>query len=246
MSLPSDAKGTLQEEIEACLQENRGAGADPDQGKDRGPNLGNTGVLITEEGLKKDGHLKNRRKTNPQRTIREGLDLLVPDQDLQSKKRIMVGNLNLKEKLMKELKLSGKKRTQIGQKRKPVRLIKSSKLKFRKIETSGQKSTNSSSKICPFKTRNSKLIPISYTTCRNPQMTQRQRSRVLTKKVKGQNLKTSLAESWLRWRRRLLFPKKINPIKNVSQRRRSLLCLTTTLVLAALMTLILKIQTIRK
>ena len=59
MSLPSDAEGTPQEEIEAGLQESRGAGADPDQGKDRGPNLGNTGVIITEEGLEKDGLIKN-------------------------------------------------------------------------------------------------------------------------------------------------------------------------------------------
>ena len=127
-----------------------------------------------------------------------------------------------------------------------VRLTKPSKLKFRKIETLEPRSTNSSSKICRFKTRNSKSILISYTTCRSLLMTQKRRSIVPTKKLKGQSLKTSLEENWLSWRKRLLIPKKIYPIKSVIQRKRSLVCLMTTLVRAVLMTLILKIQPIRK
>lgn len=182
MSLPSDAEGTPQEEIEAGLQESKGAGADPDQEKDRGPNLRNTCVIITEEGLEKEGLIRNRRRANPQKSIGRGPDLLALDQDLQSKKRIRVGNLKFKGKLKKEMKLSRKSRIQIRQRRKRIRLTKPSKLKFRKIETLEQRSTNSSNKMCPFKTRNSKSILISYTTCPSLLMTQKRRSRVPTKK----------------------------------------------------------------
>lgn len=106
MSLPSDAGGTHRKEIEAGLQES--IGADPDQGKDRGPDLGNTGVIITDGGLGKDGLIRNRRRANPQRSIRGGPDLLAPDQDLQSKKKTRGRNQKFKRKLKKESKLSRK------------------------------------------------------------------------------------------------------------------------------------------